>query len=323
MPPVLLRFQGEPWRVKQSKTTSRFASLTTDIAKSFTGYRTHQAVVQVWATAPTKAGALLYDQATFLLGCGGFVPASRAPWWFYILAVSFLSSFPLMLYNRVWGPGDDGLILAPVGGYLIVKEVQLEKPAGRAGMRAGDRILNVDGIPTRGVVDYLIASADFESGRPIAAKIERKGKPAELTMTLPQGSLGGLRWNDWVALATAILTFVLALVIGVRRPREPAARICSWFMASFAMLFVFVGVGWTSYLRHLPRVLGLLLWPSIISSNFMRFRSPPRFTRRDPDCFVEEGEVWEIEYKVSPDGQTHDCSPNALHRQRVCALARI
>ena len=36
----------------------------------------------------------------------------------------------------------------------------------------------------------------------------------------------------------------------------------------------------------------------------MRFRSPPRFTRRDPDCFVEEGEVWEIEYKVSPDGQT-------------------
>ena len=36
----------------------------------------------------------------------------------------------------------------------------------------------------------------------------------------------------------------------------------------------------------------------------MRFRSPPRFTRRDPDCFVGEGEVWEIEYKVSPDGQT-------------------
>jgi C-terminal processing protease CtpA/Prc len=112
------------------------------------------------------------------------VQPSRAPWWFYILAVSFPSSFSLLRYNSVWGPGDDGITLAPVGGYLIVKEVQLDKPAGRAGMRDGDRILNVDGIPMRGVLDYHLARRDFESGRPIAAKIEREGKPAE-PMTLP------------------------------------------------------------------------------------------------------------------------------------------
>ena len=134
-----------------------------------------------------------------------------------------------MLYNSVWGPGADGFTLAPVGGYLIVKEVQLDKPAGRAGMRAGDRILDVDGIPMRGVLDYHLAFRDFESARPIAVKIEREGKAAELTMTLPQGSLGDLRWNKSEALATAILTFGLALIIGVRRPREPAARICAWF----------------------------------------------------------------------------------------------
>ncbi len=193
---------------------------------------------------------------------------SRAPWWFYILAVSFLSSFPLLLYNSVWGPGDDGITLAPVGGYLIVKEVQLDKPAGRAGMRAGDRILKVDGIPMRGALDYQLAKGDFESGRPIAIKIERDGKPAELTMTLQPGSLGGLSWIDWEASATAILTFGLALIIGVRRPREPAARICAWFLASFAMDIVLViGAGWTSYVRHLPLVLGLLLWPSIISTS--------------------------------------------------------
>ena len=112
-----------------------------------------------------------------------------------------------MLYNFVWGPGHHGINFAPVGGYLIVKEVQLDKPAGRAGMRAGDRILNVDGIPMRGVFDYWLASLDFEVGRPIAVIIEREGKPAELTMTLPHGSVGGLRWNDWVASATAIFTF--------------------------------------------------------------------------------------------------------------------
>jgi len=101
-----------------------------------------------------------------------------------------------MLYNFVWGPGHEGFTLAPVGGYLIVKEVQLDKPAGRAGMLAGDRILNVNGIPMRGVLDYGAASSDFESGRPIAVKIERAGKPAELTMTLPPGSLGGLLCNN-------------------------------------------------------------------------------------------------------------------------------
>ena len=39
-------------------------------------------------------------------------------------------------------------------------------------------------------------------------------------------------------------------------------------MASFALGIVLdVSAGWTSFLRHLPRVLGLLLWPSIISRN--------------------------------------------------------
>jgi carboxyl-terminal processing protease len=104
-----------------------------------------------------------------------------------------------MLYNLVWGPGDDGITLATLGGYVIAKEVQLDKPAGRAGMRAGDRILNVDGIPMRGVPDYFLATYDFESGRPIAVKIEREGKPVELTMTLHQALsevCGGLtgRW---------------------------------------------------------------------------------------------------------------------------------
>lgn len=70
--------------------------------------------------------------------------------------VKLASSFPLMLYNSVWGPGDDGMTLAPVGGYLIVKEVQPDKPAGRAGMRAGDRILNV------GILPPLCVSASFQ-----------------------------------------------------------------------------------------------------------------------------------------------------------------
>jgi ATP-dependent DNA ligase len=51
----------------------------------------------------------------------------------------------------------------------------------------------------------------------------------------------------------------------------------------------------------------------------MRFRSPPRFTRRDPDCFVEEGEVWEIEYKVSPDGQTMTVRLARLVRAAKCS----
>jgi hypothetical protein len=58
-----------------------------------------------------------------------------------------------------------------------------------------------------------------------------------------------MHWIDLEGLATAILNFGLALIVGVRRPREPAARICAWLMASFAMAIVLdVGAGWTSYL---------------------------------------------------------------------------
>jgi hypothetical protein len=40
------------------------------------------------------------------------------------------------------------------------------------------------------------------------------------------------------------------------------------------------------------------------NATIMRLRQRPKFTRQDKDNFIEEGEVWAIEYKVSPDHQT-------------------
>lgn len=55
--------------------------------------------------------------------------ASRPPWWFYIIAVSSLCSFPLLLYNVLWGPVDPGISFDSAG---IVKEVQTNTPAAHA-----------------------------------------------------------------------------------------------------------------------------------------------------------------------------------------------
>jgi hypothetical protein len=98
-------------------------------------------------------------------------------------------------------------------------------------------------------------------------KVEREGQPIELAMTLAAGSLRDLGWLGWEIAAAATFTFVLALIIGARRPRDPAARIGAWLMATTAMTMVFSSIGWASFWRHLPAVLALLFGSAAISTS--------------------------------------------------------
>lgn len=90
-----------------------------------------------------------------------------------MLAVSFLCSFPLLLYNLVWGPVEPGLSFDSSG--VTINKVQPDTPGARAGLQAGDRLVAIDGMPLRpekGLFDYIIATNNLESGRPIVMKVE-------------------------------------------------------------------------------------------------------------------------------------------------------
>jgi tRNA A-37 threonylcarbamoyl transferase component Bud32 len=196
------------------------------------------------------------------------MPAPRAPWWLYLIAASLLCSFTLATYNFIWGPQPLGLHSDISDGSMIVSTVTPQGAAAHAGLRTGDRIVAVDGIPIRrgkrNFDFHYRVEANFESGRPIPIEVERQGVPVELTANLRRGTLKDLALLEWEMIGGAMFTFILALLIALRRPHDPVALIAALFMVGMAFNSCIDAVGWASFWRHLPGALGLLLWPALI-----------------------------------------------------------
>jgi eukaryotic-like serine/threonine-protein kinase len=197
------------------------------------------------------------------------VPTQRAPWCIYLVAASFLGFFTLEIYTDIWGPVWIGFQSDYRNGSMFLRKVSPEGAAARAGLQTGDRIVAIDGVPIRGEKDFYRAYSNFESGRPILIKVEREGKPIELTVSLKRGPLRDLEWLDWEGIGAPAFTFILALIIGIRRPYDPVARISAWFMASMAFDMAGADYGGAPIWRHLPTAFGLILWPGWISRSLL------------------------------------------------------
>ncbi len=77
---------------------------------------------------------------------------------------------------------------APLPG-AVIGEVQAGTPASKAGLRAGDRILAVDGHPVESFADLRGRIAEHSPGAKIRVKTVRDGKDLDLPVTL--GALPG------------------------------------------------------------------------------------------------------------------------------------
>lgn len=196
------------------------------------------------------------------------MPASRPPWWLYFAAVSFLGFFALQIHSFLWGPEHLDIIPDYRNGSITVRHVFPNGTAARAGLRSGDRIVAVDGIPIfpgeRSLSVWVSASTNFETGRPIPLTVERGTHQIEAMLNLLPTSPRNLPWTLWQFFSGGALTLILALVIAFRRPHDSIARVGAWLLASVAIMLV-LGYGSASVWRHLPVALGLLLWPAFIS----------------------------------------------------------
>jgi serine protease Do len=72
---------------------------------------------------------------------------------------------------------------APQGGAMVVN-VQEGTPADRAGLRAGDRILTVDGEAIDDARDLVVTVSSRSPGRRVTVALEREGREKELTVEL-------------------------------------------------------------------------------------------------------------------------------------------
>jgi membrane-associated protease RseP (regulator of RpoE activity) len=134
------------------------------------------------------------------------LPASRALWWLYIIAISFLGYLALHVYLYLWGPELVGFHLVYTADSVIVGKLSPESAGARAGLRVGDRLVAVNGIPMRaenGRLAWILVAANFEPGLPIPMNIERGGKQNELTVILRRRGLGDSGWLTWQALGSS------------------------------------------------------------------------------------------------------------------------
>ena len=70
---------------------------------------------------------------------------------------------------------------------VIVKDVMPDSPAARAGFKAGDRLLTLDGRWTDTIADCYMASSQVRVGVAVPAEIAREGKKMQLKITLRAG----------------------------------------------------------------------------------------------------------------------------------------
>jgi len=106
-----------------------------------------------------------------------------------------------MMAKMMAGPSKEPAVLAPaaVWGLVVdkedddedagvtVKEVLSGSPAAAAGLKAGDRLLTLDGRWTDTVSDTFRAAGHIQPGREVAVVVKRGGKEVKLKATPGKG----------------------------------------------------------------------------------------------------------------------------------------
>ncbi len=201
-------------------------------------------------------------------------PVRRAPWWVYGIAACVFGYLLLNVYSEVFGPGPIGTDLRFRGGHALIVSVAPGYPAARAGLAAGDTIVSVGGRPLPTLFHWRATMENVEAARPFPIVVAHDGLRREVQLEL-EPNWRGWSAGNWVTfcikVTAQIVTFALALLVAIRRPRERVAMVGAVFLAAMAVtnFIPVVAVdphvpsltpGAAAIWRALPTWLGAPLW---------------------------------------------------------------
>ena len=198
----------------------------------------------------------------------------RAPWWVFGVAACILGLLSLSTYAQLMGPGAVGLNLRDESGKASVVSITPGFPAADAGLCPGDAIVAADGHSIRSLFHWVVVLINAEAARPLLIEIERAGARSTVSVGLSEA------WRGWTAgswvsfgmkLAAQLVTFSLALLIAIRRPRDHVALIGAAYLASLVVTNLVpvnavdphaptLPYGAAAIWRSLPVWLGAPLW---------------------------------------------------------------
>lgn len=70
-------------------------------------------------------------------------------------------------------------------GGALVKDMQINSPSHLAGVKAGDRIIECEGLRIENAVDYYLLETSFFCGQSVALKVKRDNKVESITCNIP------------------------------------------------------------------------------------------------------------------------------------------
>jgi diguanylate cyclase (GGDEF)-like protein len=125
-----------------------------------------------------------------------------------------------------------GTYLEQRDGALHIDEVMEGKPAARAGLHAGDVIVELDGNPIGDDYDYDRVAQSFVKSRPVSIRVLRDGVAMVFTM-VPGVDYD---WLYFIAIAVAVvLHLALAILILASQLRGAQARLLPVLLAAIAI----------------------------------------------------------------------------------------
>ena len=184
-------------------------------------------------------------------------PASRQPWLHFtsttLIVAALVCLAGLNVVQRIsWSEVEDGVLWRARNGAVVAAEIAPGTAAARAGLRAGDILVMIDGHEVTAVADVVTILHDSTPGRRLRYTVVREQTREQPTLELqpiPSGARG-----LYFALATVgIFSLLVGASVRLRRPDHQATLHFFWLTVAFfgMMAFSFTGkldaLDWTFY----------------------------------------------------------------------------
>lgn len=164
------------------------------------------------------------------------------------------------------GEVEDGVFWAAEGGDVVARAIAEDGPAARAGLRAGDRLLLVDGSPVASpadVIERLHALDEGDRLRYTVLRIDAQQLIPIEVAPVPQGN----RVLYYLLAVTGIFTLLVGTAVRLRRPQDAATLHFFWLTVAF---FGVLAYSFSGRLDPLDRV---FYWGDVIAMCLL----PPLF----------------------------------------------
>jgi serine/threonine-protein kinase len=193
---------------------------------------------------------------------------ARIPWWNWLVAASFIACFLVgFVYLPLKLPESNGVNINL--GENRVASVTPGSPGDAAGVKQGDRIVNVDGKAVRNIIELGSALSNTVFDHPVSIVVLRGSQEVHLRLVVNRKLIPAMTPKEYlgwcVELAVSLIQLLVGLLVLFKRPRDLTAVTAGIFLCCLGtgnsyFLSANAAVIW----RNLPLAVQWLIFPVVV-----------------------------------------------------------